>query len=98
MIKLNISMEILKKAVVFLSGVIIYLFIFLVIDYFVPGTYLSNHYTLTAVLAVILGFCLNLLINRFLFGFCIIRSVLYSFYSILLLILAVFIIYRLKVW
>ncbi|ACO03173.1 MAG TPA: hypothetical protein DEP48_01040 [Persephonella sp.] len=78
-------MEILKKAVIFFSGVIVYLFIFSVTDYLIPGTFLSEHYSLTVALVIISGFCSNILINRFLYRLCIIRSILYSFYSLLLL-------------
>ncbi|WP_457621656.1 hypothetical protein [Persephonella sp.] len=89
-------MEILKRAAIFFSGVLVYLFIFSAADYFITGTFLSKHYGITLALIIISGLCSNLLINRFLYRLCIIRSILYSFYSLLLLIGTVLILYLLQ--
>ncbi|WP_456401360.1 hypothetical protein [Persephonella sp.] len=80
-------MEVLKRAVVFLSGVVTYLFLFTVVDYLLSGSKLFDSYLITSILILTAGFSLNIIINRYLYGFCIIRSVLYSFYSLVLLVI-----------
>jgi len=87
-------METLKKIVIFLSGAFVYLFVFVWGGSLINEKVISRYYYLIFVALFLVGFLSNILINRYLYKVCPIRSIIYSFVSGLLLLASAFFILK----
>ena len=83
-------MNILKTSAQLLSGSLIYIFVFAVGDMVLNPELIEKHIGLISVFLTLSGFVLSFILNRFLFGTCIIKSALYSIFSFLILFLTAF--------
>jgi hypothetical protein len=78
-------MKIIKNSVQLLTGVLMYLFVFSVGDILFSPEVLKKYIVFISIFLILAGFFINILLNRFLFGNCIIRAIVYSFLSFLIL-------------
>ncbi|WP_457640239.1 hypothetical protein [Persephonella sp.] len=83
-------MEVLRKITVLLAGSVVYLFILTITGEMLQPEVLEKLYIPVTAAAVLAGFMLNSYINRFLFGLCPVRAVIFSFFSLVLLAAAAF--------
>ena len=87
-------MEVLKKIVIFLSGAFVYLFVFIWGGSLINEKILLQFYYLIFAVLFLIGFISNILINRYLYKACLVRSIIYSFVSGLLLFASAFFILK----